>query len=98
MTHTLYICRNLIPEDLIDTGFRISEDATAGVAQAQLKETVDRGDSFSMDEGAWVHHPSWGRGRVVSRSGSGRDTKLTVRFQDGVTKKVVVKYANLQPG
>lgn len=87
-----------IPEDLIDTGFRISEGATAGVAQMQLKETVDRGDSFSMDEGAWVHHPSWGRGRVVSRSGSGIETKLTVRFQDGVTKKVVVKYANLQPG
>jgi DNA helicase-2/ATP-dependent DNA helicase PcrA len=87
-----------IPEDLIDTGFRISEGSSAGAVQIQIKEQVDRGDSFSMDEGAWVHHPSWGRGRVVNREGAGSDTKLTVRFQDGATKKVVVKYANLQPG
>jgi len=87
-----------IPDDLIDSGFRISEDTASGATQMQFTEKVNRGDAFNMDEGAWVHHPTWGRGKVVDRSGSGTETKLTVRFQDGATKKVVAKYANLQPG
>lgn len=53
--------------------------------------------SLSTETGAWVIHPYWGRGVIEARSGSGGDTKLTVRFQ-GVTKKIVLRYARLLPG
>ncbi|MDE2998596.1 MAG: UvrD-helicase domain-containing protein [Gemmatimonadota bacterium] len=55
-------------------------------------------DPFPMDEGATVVHPTWGPGHVLDRTGSGPDTKLTVCFQNGSTKKVVVRFAGLKPG
>ena len=55
-------------------------------------------DPFPMEAGAAVLHPTLGRGHIVDRSGSGPDTKLTVCFQDGSTKKVVVRFAGLRPG
>lgn len=65
---------------------------------AERMNELNDGDPFPMEAGAAILHPTWGRGRVLERSGSGPDTKLTVRFQSGSTKKVVVRFAGLQPG
>lgn len=46
--------------------------------------------------GMKVSHPSFGTGVIRERSGTGEDTKLTIRFDVGV-KKLVVKYASLTP-
>ncbi len=58
----------------------------------------DNDDPFPLETGAAVLHPTWGRGHILDRTGSGPDTKITVCFQNGITKKVVVRFAGLQPG
>ena len=47
--------------------------------------------------GKWVLHPSWGRGEIVSREGSGADMKLSIRFKGNRLKRVAVAYAQLEP-
>ena len=83
-----------IPGDLIVRGHAFQE----GVPQRAQIDTPTDIDPFPMEAGSAILHPKWGRGRIVDRSGSGPDTKLTVRFQNGSTKKVVVRFAGLRPG
>ncbi len=91
-----------IPEDLIDAGFRISEIGSIPTVKrhktkpASVQNTSSEG--FVMREGAWVYHPTWGRGQIKALSGVGQSAKLKVRFEDGGTKTLVAKFANLQPG
>jgi len=47
--------------------------------------------------GQRVRHPSFGPGQVLDRSGSGESVKVTVRFDDGRTAKLLVRYAPLEP-
>jgi DNA helicase-2/ATP-dependent DNA helicase PcrA len=59
-------------------------------------------DTGAPSNGSWrigmrVMHPAFGVGVIKDRSGTGEDTKLTVRFQGTGTKKLIVKYAGLQP-
>ncbi len=56
------------------------------------------GEPFPMEAGTAIIHPTLGRGRILDRTGSGPDTKLTVTFQNGSTKKLVVRFARLRPG
>lgn len=91
-----------IPGDLLDAGYKIRE---VGEDEEEVWEPEPRPDTppplaageIDTSVGAWVVHPTWGRGRVEAKSGSGEDAKLTIRFQ-GTTKKVVQRYANLLPG
>ncbi len=45
--------------------------------------------------GMKVIHPSFGKGVIRAREGTGEDAKVTVRFKGAIDKKLVVKYANL---
>ncbi|MCK4401426.1 UvrD-helicase domain-containing protein [bacterium] len=46
--------------------------------------------------GQRIMHPKWGRGTVVSKTGRGEKTKLTVHFWKGnIRKTLLAKYANL---
>ena len=44
-----------------------------------------------------VRHQKYGVGTVMKFEGDGDDTKLTVYFRSAGLKKLVVKYAGLQP-
>jgi DNA helicase-2/ATP-dependent DNA helicase PcrA len=46
--------------------------------------------------GQAVVHKTFGQGKIVSISGMGPDTKLTVLFSDGVRRKLLAKFANLE--
>ena len=91
---------NEIPEHLLDTGYKIQEfaDDDAYVAEEQeiFEEPKRAVGEVDTSVGSWVIHPTWGKGVIEARSGSGEDAKLTIRFQ-GVTKKVVQRYAHLLP-
>ena len=94
-----------IPGDLIVRGKAIQADApqspqteTPAVHQRAQIDSPSDPDPFPMKMGTAILHPTWGRGRIVDRTGSGPDTKLTVRFQSGSIKKVVVRFADLRPG
>jgi DNA helicase-2/ATP-dependent DNA helicase PcrA len=47
--------------------------------------------------GSRVRHPQWGTGTVMRVEGQGDDTKLTVSFPRVGVKKMVEKYAGLEP-
>ncbi len=83
-----------IPGQLIVRGHAVHDEMTPSGRTA----ASPAGDPFPMEAGTTVVHPIWGRGRIVDRSGNGPDTKLTVCFQNGTTKKVVVRFAGLRPG
>jgi len=46
--------------------------------------------------GMRVRHPAFGIGSVVDKSGSGEGLKVTVRFDDGRTTKLLARYAPLE--
>ena len=81
------------PQD--DLFSRDGGDAEAANGEAEVG--ADDSGNLSTEVGSWVIHPYWGRGVIEAKSGAGGDTKLTVRFQ-GVTKKIVLRYARLLPG
>lgn len=78
----------------MEAGTAVREDSLA----SRPTNSPNDDDPFPMEAGAAVLHPTLGRGHIVDRSGSGPDTKLTVCFQNGSTKKVVVRFAGLRPG
>jgi DNA helicase-2/ATP-dependent DNA helicase PcrA len=47
--------------------------------------------------GQFVTHDMYGRGRVVNLSGFGEDLRLTVLFDNGDRKKLIAKFAKLEP-
>ncbi|MBI5883683.1 MAG: UvrD-helicase domain-containing protein [Elusimicrobia bacterium] len=51
----------------------------------------------AMRVGMRVRHPSFGLGKVTESSGSGKDARVMVRFDDGRTTKLLVRYAPLEP-
>lgn len=55
-----------------------------------------RGASNSLI-GTRVRHPKYGMGTITGIEGEGEDRRLTVSFQDYGPKKLVERYANLQP-
>ena len=89
-----------IPEDLLDVGFKISETSSVPRPKSNREPArrVNPGEPFLMDVGSWVVHPTWGRGQIQSRTGSGQTAKLKVKFDGGAVKTIVVEYADLQPG
>ena len=47
--------------------------------------------------GQRVKHPEFGPGKVLERSGNGETMKVTVMFDTGRVKKLLVRYASLEP-
>jgi hypothetical protein len=47
--------------------------------------------------GTQVHHQHFGRGVVQKREGEGEQLKLTVLFRDHGSKKILAKFAPMQP-
>jgi DNA helicase-2/ATP-dependent DNA helicase PcrA len=47
--------------------------------------------------GQRVRHPEFGLGRIAAKSGAGESMKVTVVFDNGKTKKLLVRYAPLIP-
>ena len=60
------------------------------------QELPDFNESTPFHVGSYVRHPTFGRGRVLDSSGSGKDMKMTIQF-GSETKKIMVKYARLAP-
>jgi DNA helicase II / ATP-dependent DNA helicase PcrA len=54
-------------------------------------------EQVRLVKGARVRHPQFGAGTVAELSGFGVDVRATIDFDSIGRKKVVVRYANLQP-
>ena len=57
-------------------------------------------DAPAFVAGERVRHPRFGAGTIVDVSGSGRDAKVTVDFDDEAVgeKRLVIAYAGLERG
>jgi DNA helicase-2/ATP-dependent DNA helicase PcrA len=53
--------------------------------------------AMRVKTGMRVRHPEFGCGEVVDKSGSGEMLKVTVAFDSGATKKLLLRYAPLSP-
>lgn len=52
---------------------------------------------MKVRSGQRVRHPEFGLGRIAEKSGSGESMKVTVVFDNGKTKKLLLRYAPLAP-
>ncbi|MCK4591203.1 MAG: hypothetical protein KAT86_05570, partial [Candidatus Latescibacteria bacterium] len=64
----------------------------------QKWETLMTGELPGFQVGSWVIHPQWGRGKITNKTGFGENTKLVVYFDTGGEKRLLVRYAELEPG
>ncbi|MDO9464859.1 MAG: UvrD-helicase domain-containing protein [bacterium] len=92
-----------IPDNLlVKTYKRTSLDKSAFSSQNNFTDNSLRYESLEDDAYAYkvgqrIMHPKWGRGTVVSKTGRGDKTKLTVHFwKENIRKTLLVKYANLR--
>ncbi|MBL7685142.1 MAG: hypothetical protein JNK65_03795, partial [Deltaproteobacteria bacterium] len=46
--------------------------------------------------GRQVQHPTFGMGTIQACDGNAEDRKVTIRFQNGDSKKLLVRLCNLQ--
>ncbi len=53
-------------------------------------------ENVSYRPGQTVRHDNYGEGKVLSASGFGKDLRITVRFGDGKTRKLMAWYARLE--
>ena len=77
-----------IPSHLIDS---VNQSGTRS-----RYDTADEGESYDYQVGDRVAHATWGRGSIMNINGSGMDARVTVRFDRGLKKILMVEYANLQ--
>jgi DNA helicase-2/ATP-dependent DNA helicase PcrA len=61
----------------------------------------DAPDHFTQETvafriGQYITHKNYGRGRIVSLSGFGKDLQLTIVFNDGARRKLMAAFANLE--
>ncbi len=92
-----------IPDNLlVKTYKRTSLDKPVFSSQNNSTDNSLRYESLEDDTCAYkvgqrIMHPKWGRGTVVSKTGHGEKTKLTVHFwKENIRKTLLVKYANLR--
>ncbi|MBI5200725.1 MAG: hypothetical protein HY925_03980 [Elusimicrobia bacterium] len=55
------------------------------------------GPILNVKLGMKVFHPEFGTGRIKEKSGAGEQLKVTVEFESGKVKKLLVRYARLEP-
>lgn len=98
-----------IPEELIEVErFNYWSDLYKDDAAKYKRRSVKKArpeESLALDDydtedllpiGTTVMHDKFGRGVVVEREGSGESLIVTIRFEAAGSKKLMVKYANLE--
>jgi DNA helicase-2/ATP-dependent DNA helicase PcrA len=73
------------------------EGQKADGRRQKVAGAFDFEDALPFNVGHWIIHPTWGRGQIKEKDGVGPEAKLTIRFDAGTTKKILVKYASLEP-
>ncbi|MDA1305658.1 MAG: UvrD-helicase domain-containing protein [Acidobacteria bacterium] len=60
-------------------------------------ENEDQSSSNGLKAGLRVRHAQFGVGSIISMEGDGDEMRITVKFNSVGTKKLLARYANLQP-
>ncbi|HEX2094695.1 MAG TPA: UvrD-helicase domain-containing protein [Longimicrobiaceae bacterium] len=87
--------------DFGELGFAASrtgpKKAAASDDDSYQVDYSDSQDAPRLVKGARVRHPQFGAGTVAELSGVGADVRATIDFDSVGRKKVVLRYANLEP-
>ena len=65
--------------------------------QSRGSRTGSGGEAGAVARGMRVRHPIFGPGTVLEVSGAGLDQALRIRFDRAGVKKIIVRYASLEP-
>ena len=84
---------NLPSRFVFEAGLMGPAPAAAAAAPAALRAPA----AMRVKTGMRVRHPEFGCGEIVDKSGSGEMLKVTVAFDSGATKKLLLRYAPLSP-
>ena len=76
-----------IPEDVLES---------SAPSSAAAPSTIASPPKSSFRPGTIVAHKTFGEGRVLAATGSGRDRKVTVLFHKAGRKKLLLEYAELR--
>ncbi len=74
--------------------FQSRGSAPRSAGSSEFSEPKSSGGAFRV--GQRVRHAEFGEGSVTQRSGAGDELKVTVQFDSGQWKKLLVKYAPLE--
>lgn len=89
-----------VPMDCSDTatyvnGSLYNEEKAERAARSEIKPEIKKqSGEFAINDR--IVHPYWGEGTVKGLKGSGENLIAIIRFITGETKKIYVKYANMQ--
>lgn len=75
-------------------------DSGAGRVHAQTPVHIPHEDASGLTAwavGSRVRHAEFGAGKIIEKTGSGESLKVMVLFDSGQWKKLIVKYAGLEP-
>ncbi len=81
-----------IPQELT-----LTQDDTSGQSGTLDDHHIeyDMDESFQISKGARVSHNTFGAGTILRVSGRGANAKVSIQFDSGDTRKLVLKYAGL---
>jgi DNA helicase-2/ATP-dependent DNA helicase PcrA len=71
-------------------------DAAPGEDFNQDPALLDREAAARVKVGRQIYHPDFGEGKIVDMEGSGSHAKITILFNSGTRKKLLLKYAPLE--
>jgi DNA helicase-2/ATP-dependent DNA helicase PcrA len=76
-----------IPSHLIDY---------VGATTAWMNTSHDDEEELDYQVGDRVSHAKWGRGRIINIAGRSMDMRVTVKFDRGIKKVLMLEYAKLE--
>lgn len=84
-------------------GYSFRPEKTAGVPARPVGSFDPDEESVSTTAGGGrlragqrVRHPIFGEGKILDKSGSGENVKVTVMFDSGARKQILARYANFE--
>ena len=77
-----------IPDLLVSNKINYKDSFKSNVFEAKRSNSIQKSDI--------VKHKVFGRGTVINIEGFGDSAKLTIKFSNNVSKKLIFKYANLK--
>ncbi|MCK4547844.1 MAG: UvrD-helicase domain-containing protein, partial [Candidatus Eisenbacteria sp.] len=86
-----------IPSELVHEVGAVSTMATEEYeSEKDVHPDYDYPDDVDLSAGSRVRHPNFGSGKVISVVGSGEAMKVTILFDDGSRRTIVVQFGHLQ--
>ena len=73
-----------------------SENTSSNEPPGEASYTKKPESAAEFKTGVWVSHSKYGRGKILSRSGSSNNLKLKIQFDHYGVKNMIARYAPLE--